>query len=369
MNYDYQDLQKLQAESLDFKIQHMEAMVSNFHIREHGHCYISWSGGMDSTFLKYMVQHEFSQSFTWMKDIPAVFCDTGLEYPEIRAFVKSDPNAIILRPKMIFPEVLSTYGYPIISKEVAKAIYEARKAPGGAEDNRMHGLYRNPKNGEKQFDYSKWLPLMKLPIRISHECCHVMKKSPAYEYENSTGNWPITGEMASESRLRMNAWIGTGCNAYSGFSVKRPKSKPMSAFYTQDVLQAVKMLKIPYCSVYGDIVYEDADGNQYDSALFDDCKLKCTGCQRTGCVYCGFGLHLEKVETRFQRLAWKHPRQYEYCICGGQWSDNPKYDATITDKEIWNPKKIWTPSEKGLGMGKVFDMCNEIYGEKFMRYK
>lgn len=35
----------------------------------------------------------------------------------------------------------------------------------------------------------------------------------------------------------------------------------------------------------------------------------------------------------------------------------------------WNPKKIWVPSKEGLGMGKVFDLLNEIYGTDFIRYK
>ena len=61
-------------------------------------------------------------------DMPAVFVDTGLEYPEIRAFVKSVPNVTWLRPEMPFSKVLTTYGYPIISKDVAKRIYYARQS-------------------------------------------------------------------------------------------------------------------------------------------------------------------------------------------------------------------------------------------------
>lgn len=49
--------------------------------------------------------------------------------------------------------------------------------------------------------------------------------------------------------------------------------------------------------------------------------------------------------------------------------DNPQYDALLTDKECWNPRKIWVPSKSGLGMGRVFDWCNEIYGKDFMRYE
>ena len=153
----------------------------------------------------------------------------------------------------------------------------------------------------------------------------------------------------------------------------------MSFWTEQDVLQYIVKNDLEYCSVYGDIVMVDDEGNEYDTELAKfmlklklPCKLKCTGCDRTGCIYCGFGAHLEKGETRFQRLAWTHPRQYEYCMGGGQWVDNPAYDpaAPVYDGEWknWNPKQIWVPSKKGLGLKKVFDMVNEIYGKDFYRY-
>ena len=82
---------------------------------------------------------------------------------------------------------------------------------------------------------------------------------------------------------------------------------------------------------------------------------------------------MEKGETRFQRLARTHPRQYEYCMNGGQWVDNPSYDpaapAMDGDWQNWNPKKVWVPSKEGLGMRKVFDDCNQIYGKDFIRYE
>ena len=43
-------------------------------------------------------------------------------------------------------------------------------------------------------------------------------------------------------------------------------------------------------------------------------KYYTTGCQRTGCMFCGFGCHLEKYPNRFQRLAETHPKQYDYII-------------------------------------------------------
>ena len=32
------------------------------------------------------------------------------------------------------------------------------------------------------------------------------------------------------------------------------------------------------------------------------------------CMFCMFGLHLEKRPNRFERMALTHPKQYDYCI-------------------------------------------------------
>lgn len=57
---------------------------------------------------------------------------------------------------------------------------------------------------------------------------------------------------------------------------------------------------------------------------------------------------------------------------GGEWADNPFYDPDAPEYDgewkNWNPPKIWTCNSKGLGMGKVFDMVNELYGKEMYRY-
>ena len=205
---------------------------------------------------------------------------------------------------------------------------------------------------------------------ISHRCCGVMKKSPLMEYKHRTKRVPFIGTLTEESQLREQAWIRHGCNA---FDSKKPTSQPMSFWTEQDVLKYLYMEGYEIASVYGDIVGVDKDGFEYEPLPGTDCKLKCTKCQRTGCIFCGFGCHLEKGESRFQRLAKTHPKQYEYCINGGQWVDNPGYDPTAPTYDgqwkNWNPKKIWVPSKQGLGMKKVFDDCNAIYGKDFIRYE
>lgn len=238
------------------------------------------------------------------------------------------------------------------------------------------GVFSNPEEqfGQKsQFNKEKWLPMVYTPFMISHYCCHKMKKSPMKKYQHEHHLFPILGTLAEESRVRKQAWIRHGCNAFDSAS---PSSQPLSFWTEQDILAYIVKYDLPIASVYGDIVSVQ-DGNEYpakDMTGQIGCNLKCTGCDRTGCIFCGFGFHLEKKgETRFQRLAKTHPRQYEFSIGGGQWVDNPYYDATAPEYDgqwkNWNPKKIWVPSKKGLGMGKVFDMANEIYGKDFYRYE
>lgn len=73
--------------------------------------------------------------------------------------------------------------------------------------------------------------------------------------------------------------------------------------------------------------------------------------RRCYCSVCG--LHLEKGETRFQRLRRTHPIQYQYCLEGGEYSEDG----------------LWQPNKQGLGMRHVFDELNKIYGKDFIRYE
>lgn len=208
------------------------------------------------------------------------------------------------------------------------------------------------------FNKEKWLPLVYLPFKISHYCCNVMKKSPLGIYQRQTGRYPIVGTMTEESRVRKQAWLRHGCNS---FDSKKKLSAPLSFWTEQDILQYIKKFDIDICSVYGKI------------ETLDNGQLHCTGCQRTGCVFCGFGCHLEKGDDRrFLKLKETHPQLYDYCIRGGRYENNPDYIPDLPEYDgdwlNWNPEKIFVPY-KGLGLATVFDMINEIYGENFIKYK
>lgn len=113
-------LKELQSLPLDEKVALTKMRIVEWYEHWNGNVSVSFSGGKDSTVLLDIVRSIYP-------DVPAVFVDTGLEQPEIREFVRRFDNVTVVRPSMPFNEVLSTYGYPLISKEVSEAIWYARK--------------------------------------------------------------------------------------------------------------------------------------------------------------------------------------------------------------------------------------------------
>lgn len=282
------DLRQLQALPLEIKISLTKRRIRDW-VQEYGEAgvFVAFSGGKDSTVLLHVVRELYP-------DIEAVFVNTGLEYPEIQQFVKTVDNVKILRPDMRFDEVIKKYGYPVISKAVAHSVGIAKRNPQG---NVAQKVFSADRKG--RFAFNRWEYLINAPFMISDKCCDIMKKSPVAKYQKETGKKPILATMTCESSLRFKSWLQHGCNVYD---TKNPKSNPMSFWTEQDVLKYIVEYKIPYASVYGDI-RQDINGLYHT-----------TGEQRTGCMFCMFGCHLEKEPNRFQRMKTKHPVQYEYCM-------------------------------------------------------
>ena len=296
-----------------------------------GWVYVSFSGGKDSTVLKHLVDSMYH-------DVPAVFVNTGLEYPEIQKFVRDikarkydcfNSDVEMVRPEMRFDEVLKTYGYPVVSKNVAHIVGVVQRQGKSCKTySYLKGTAKTKNDESSQFNCTKWEFLVDSGIPVSEKCCDIMKKKPVKYYGKQTGRIPFIGTMASESRLRHQKWMKNGCNA---FDKNNPSSQPLSFWTEQDILEYIRKFNVPYCPVYGEIVSENN-------------KLETSGCSRTGCMFCMFGSHLEKGQNRFQRLKETHPKQYDYCINGGEMVDGK-----------------WQPSKEGLGLGKVLDYINVDY--------
>lgn len=294
--YSKEDLDVMQSWDLQRKIQVTTTRIIEWYEYFGGNVYVAFSGGKDSTVLLDIVRRIYP-------DVPAVFCDTGLEFPEIREFVKQHDNVVILRPEMNFRKVIETYGYPVVSKRVADTVEYGSK-PGSYRWKELHGEIIRSNGTPSEFNCEKWCYLLDAPFKVSSRCCNIMKKKPLKKYFKETGRVPIIATMADESRSRRSAWMRQGCNA---FSKKSPSSQPMSFWTENDVLEYLHTYNIPYASVYGEII---PCGGGWTT----------TGERRTGCVFCAFGAHLEKSPNRFQRLKETHPKLWEYCM--KPWSEH-----------------------------------------------
>lgn len=267
----YEELKLLQGLPTVTKVHWAHEKIREWYEHWNGQVYVSFSGGKDSTVLLHLVRQLYPE-------VPAVFVDTGLEFPEIREFVKSVDNVVWLKPKMNFAQVLEKYGYPVVSKETAQKISEVRTTKSGYLKKLRLGATRQ---GVPQ----KWRFLQDAPFPISHKCCDALKKRPLNMYARTTKRAGITGEMVVESAARFQKYHRSGgCNA---FAAANPLSRPLSIWTEEDIWACLRC-GIPYSKIYD------------------------MGYKRTGCIFCMFGLQFDP--DRFTRLAQTHPQLHDYCM-------------------------------------------------------
>lgn len=274
-------LKQKQSLLLDQKINIAERRIEQFYEHFNGQVYVAFSGGKDSTVLLDLVRKLYP-------NVPAVFVNTGLEYPEIVQFVKTIPNVITLKPKMNFKEVLDTYGYPVISKLISRQIHDLKNPTEKNKATRI--LYETgcTITGEKKECFKvpeKWLFLKNAPFKISEKCCNIMKKNPIHKFEKETGLQPYVGIMANDSRQRQLNYCRTKCNSFGTNAV----SRPLSIWLEKDIWEYINKFNIPYSKIYD------------------------VGLERTGCMFCLLGMHLEK-NNRFDIMRKIHPQLYKYCM-------------------------------------------------------
>ena len=305
---DLKELQERQSWSLSHKIDHALFTIETFISRTNGQCYVAFSGGKDSSVLLDLVR-------IIDKTIPAVFVNTGNEYPDIIKFVRhlrddKGYNIIELHPKMKPREVWSKYGFPLISKAQAEYIDRWRKNP-------IYGLEQQKRAEAKGWAFGRvsdrWKYLIYEPYHTSNFCCDILKKNPAKKYEKETGRHPILGMMASESNLRQTEYIRRGgCNTF-GEDGGRIRSTPLAIWTNKDIWGYIRERNLEICNVY----YK--------------------GCKRTGCVGCGFGCYATDDE-RFQILFQLYPKYYEmvmnYTNNGHTYREAVRKVMQVTGKKL-----------------------------------
>lgn len=359
------ELKQMQSLPLQAKIQMTRYRIRQW-VDEFGEdgVYVSFSGGKDSTVLLDIVRKDYP-------NIEAVFVNTGLEYPSVSRFATGKENVTALRPTMGFRDVICKYGYPVISKEVALKVKETRKCPNGYASKSFNGERENT-----AYDYSSYSYLLNSPFSISDMCCNVMKKAPIKKYEKSKNSVGITAQMAGESKARLTEWLRNGCNA---FDKKRPISNPMSFWTENDVLQYIHENNLPIAEAYGDVIVKGTENGQMCIAeLFNDyrdCQYVTTGCKRTGCTFCMFGIIQDK--DRFIRLAEQEPKLCDYVMRGGKFfyrifnrkrteiklkhcthNQIEKWCTDNANNQNFEIESMWQPSKSGLGYWFVIEWLN-----------
>lgn len=237
--------------------------------------------------------------------------------------VHKDLGVIRIPPDMNMHQVLKTFGFPVLSKQLAGKIEHLQVKREDADFRTLyynHALMTGDTGPWGGFVHSEGMKLdddiLELfggnyaedrpdldcrcaPFRVSDKCCDVMKEQPAKRYQEEHGIWPFLGLMQVERGQRRFSLRKYGCN-YVGKGVAR--SCPFNYFTRQDLLTLALDIKAPVPEIYGEIV-RDRDG-----------KLQTTKAQRTGCTMCGFGIHLEARPHRFDRLKARNRKYWEFLM-------------------------------------------------------
>lgn len=123
MKHTKDELRQWQALPLNVKVRMTASRIRGW-VNEFGEegVYISFSGGKDSTVLLDIVRNVCKYD-----RVPAVFVDVPTQFPELKQFAQTFDNVTILKPKISFMQVCEKYGFPLISKEVSGAVYDAQR--------------------------------------------------------------------------------------------------------------------------------------------------------------------------------------------------------------------------------------------------
>lgn len=242
-----------------------------------GKCYVSFSGGKDSTVLLALIKS--CQELGTVGDIPAVFCNTGIELGVTVDFVKWVNQNYYpieqIRPEKSFDWVLKNEGKPIKSKLKSENLSRWQRTHTerllllllGRSGN--GNLYRKSRLGDK--DLHMISP--DFNITTSSKCCDYLKKKPfrAYERERERTGKTI-GIRTSEGGIRESKAEqrvkngGKLCEVVTHGVINK---MPIIDWADEDIEQYIALHNVPLSKAY--TVY---------------------GFRRTGCMCCPYSLRL-----------------------------------------------------------------------------
>lgn len=249
--------------------------------------YEAYSGGYDSTVLRDIMRRMGLR-------VPCVFSNTGLEMPEIVDFARAKDDVIEIRPTRHYHDIWREEGLPIGSKQNAKMM-RVLQGPKTERNKNMWHLYDTgySKDGTYGTKYKlpkKYRVFLGSDVKVSDKCCDYLKKKPLDNFAKRTGLLRIDAIMASEGGVRKNI---TRCNNYGD----SPACHPMLFWTQEDTREYTALYGLEQCSVY------------YDREVEHNGEIVNIPAEnRTGCMFCAFGVTMEKGLNRFQKMHVTHPR-------------------------------------------------------------
>lgn len=284
--------------NLDDRIRDACHRIEELYYETEGHCYVSFSGGKDSTVLLALIKL-CEEVYTIPENaIPAVFSNTGVELGVTCDFVKwvkenYYSNVQIIRPEKSFDWVLKNEGKPLRSKMKSKDIHQWQcgKRSESLLLLLLLGKAKTGKYSKKHRLGDKDVHFMHddIPFIVSSKCCEWMKKKPFMQYAlQAEMRGAMQGIRISEGGARDSATKfrlfhgGKLCTWVKGGIIQKA---PIIDWSDSDVEEFIEKYDVPLSDAY----------TKY-------------GFKRTGCMGCPFS---KKIDKDLEYLYYHEPNRYK----------------------------------------------------------
>ena len=284
--------------SLSEKVTEACHRIEELYYETDGRCYVSFSGGKDSTVILSLVKNCEDILTIPVGGIPAVFGDTGIELGVTKDFVKWVgenwyKNVIVVRPEVSFDWVLKNKGKPMLSKIKSQHLkrWHHNSRTEALNLLMLHGrtLSGGWTTTTKIPDKNIHMLSDDFPIEASPACCDYLKKAPIKKWaheNNMIGS--INGMRVAEGGIRalsMKKRVKLGdrpCTVVSGEFINK---MPIIDWSDQDLEDYIKLYDVPLSDAY----------TKY-------------GFERTGCMACPFS---RDIDNDLKYLYEHEPNRYK----------------------------------------------------------
>lgn len=282
---------------LDKHISDAMHRIERLYYETDGKCYLSFSGGKDSTIVLAVIKLCEEIGTIPKNAIPAVFCDTKIELDATVDFVhwvKDNwyKNVQIIKTEKSFAQVIKEYGKPFRSKlrscqlHYYKTNPELKTAKSLYDEKYGYGKYRLA-NRDFHVLHSNF------SIQISDKCCNEMKKKPFSKYVKDNGMIGYFsgmrmfegGKREMIFQNRINSGDKRPCTHVSGGVTS---VSPIFDWADDICEEFIQKYNVPLSRAY----------TEY-------------GENRTGCFLCPYGLDVDK---RLESLHTYEPNKYKAAL-------------------------------------------------------